>query len=243
MEINPEFGTLDDSTMQLAASRNGEVVWTAPTVYGYQKANTVQPIPYQYQDNLPPARKLNSLPNVPKLTWLVGGSLGLVLLVLLVMSNLSSKSLDFSEEGWAVPPTLAVPPTASEVFTTTTNTVLSTISLTTVISANDVTTATVTNAVATPTDIPITPSPIPTTVEPTATPLPSTVAVKTGKLNTTANLRSKAVSTSQVLRVLKKGDKVTLLGGVFKSSDGSEWYKVTVGNQTGWVGKKYIDVL
>ena len=50
------------------------------------------------------------------------------------------------------------------------------------------------------------------------------------------NMRKSTSSTSDVVKVLKKGTTVTING-----SSGS-WYKVTVGGKTGYVAKKYISV-
>ncbi len=50
------------------------------------------------------------------------------------------------------------------------------------------------------------------------------------------NMRKAATTNSDVIRVLKKGTKVTITG----SSGG--WYKVTVNGRTGYVGKSYISV-
>ena len=60
---------------------------------------------------------------------------------------------------------------------------------------------------------------------------------KTGKVTASSlNMRKSADTDSKVVRVLREGDKVTI-----KDTKGS-WYKVTVGNDTGYVSKKYIKV-
>ena len=60
---------------------------------------------------------------------------------------------------------------------------------------------------------------------------------KTGKVTASSlNMRKSASSDSKVVGVLKEGDKVTI-----KDSSGS-WYKVSKGNKTGYVAKKYVKV-
>ena len=60
---------------------------------------------------------------------------------------------------------------------------------------------------------------------------------KTGKVTASSlNMRKSADSDSKVVRVLHEGDKITI-----KDTSGG-WYKVTVGNDTGYVSKKYVSV-
>ena len=60
---------------------------------------------------------------------------------------------------------------------------------------------------------------------------------KTGKVTASAlNMREKANSKSDVVRVLHEGDKITI-----NDTSGS-WYKVTIGKDTGYVSKKYVEV-
>lgn len=71
----------------------------------------------------------------------------------------------------------------------------------------------------------------------------SSVAGKTATVNSPdgINMRKDPSTSGQVIKVLKKGDKVTIVDGP-KTSDGLDWYQVKVANQTGWVAKQYIDV-
>ena len=60
---------------------------------------------------------------------------------------------------------------------------------------------------------------------------------KTGKVTASSlNMRKTASSDSKVVGVLREGDKVTI-----KETSGS-WYKVSSGNKTGYVAKKYIKI-
>ena len=68
--------------------------------------------------------------------------------------------------------------------------------------------------------------------------LPCCVALaKSGKVTATSlNIRKSANSDSKVVGTLREGAKVTI-----QDSTGS-WYKITAGNKTGYVYKKYIQV-
>ena len=60
---------------------------------------------------------------------------------------------------------------------------------------------------------------------------------KTGKVTASAlNMRTKADSDSEVVRVLHEGDKITI------DDTSGGWYKVSVGKDTGYVSKKYVTV-
>ena len=68
--------------------------------------------------------------------------------------------------------------------------------------------------------------------------LPASAALaKSGRVTASSlNIRKSASADSKVVGVLREGDKVTI-----NDTSGS-WYKVSKGNKTGYVAKKYIEV-
>ena len=64
-----------------------------------------------------------------------------------------------------------------------------------------------------------------------------TALAKTGKVTASAlNMRKKADADSKVVRVLHEGDKITI------NDTSGGWYKVSIGKDTGYVSKKYVEV-
>ena len=65
-------------------------------------------------------------------------------------------------------------------------------------------------------------------------PLVSALAASGTVTASSLNMRKSASASSDVVKVLRKGDKVSIL-----SSSGS-WYKVSCGGSTGFVSQKYV---